>query len=499
MMKRIGNIEIDLVARKVYRSGLEMTLGTRAFDILEVLILAEGKLVSKDEIMRKVWQDCVVEENSVHVHISAIRRAFGKNRDLITTVSRRGYRLKHCEATPGTGEAPRATTEETRHNLPRTPGKVLGREQAVATLSARVGETRLVTLLGTGGIGKTQLAVASGFEALENFSDGVFLVSLDTVSCIKEIVAKIADATLADSAHRAHALASLTQALSAKKALLILDGCELLVDAVAHCVDAVLKDCPGIHVLVTSRVPLNLSYEARVIVPPLTSLTPVAQAKHARECAAVELFLARFSALSGGTDVSEAGMAAVRKVCNSLDGVPLAIELAAEAAAIAGLDAFAGDFERRILAFESRMKDLPAHHRTLKANFLRSENTLCDLERVVLRRLAVFPRAFDASEAVRIAADSRHDAASVEHALALLAEKSLLLRRQEGMKTRFDMFTLTRIFAHERLVASGEAADVQRKFDRLRREQDGAAARVRIVANQAWPFAASESRMLDPA
>ncbi|MCP3724327.1 winged helix-turn-helix domain-containing protein [Paraburkholderia sp. CNPSo 3272] len=499
MMKRIGNVEIDLVTRKVYRAGSEMTLGTRAFDILEVLILADGKLVSKDEILQKVWSDCVVEENNVHVHISAIRRAFGKDRDLITTVSRRGYRLKQCEATPGTGEPSRAKTEATRHNLPRTPGKVLGREHAVATLSARVGETRLLTLLGAGGIGKTRLAVALGFEALPNFSDGVFLVSLDSVSCIKEIVAKIAEATLAGSAQRAHSLASLAQALTAKKALLILDGCELLADAVAHCVDAVLKDCPGIHTLVTSRVPLNLSYEARVIVPPLSSLTLVAAAKRAPECGAVELFLARFFALSGGNSMSEAGMAAVREVCNSLDGVPLAIELAAEAAAIAGLDAFAGDFEQRILALESRMKDLPAHQRTLKANFLRSENTLCDLERVALRRLAVFPRAFDASEAVRIAADSQHDAASVEHALALLAEKSLLLRRQEGMKTRFEMFALTRIFAQERLAACGEAADMQRKFDRLRTEQDGPAARVRIVANHAWPFAESQSRVLTPA
>ncbi|CAG9252887.1 hypothetical protein PUN4_190071 [Paraburkholderia unamae] len=498
-MKRIGNVEIDLVARKVYRSGLDMTLGTRAFDILEVLLLAEGKLVSKDEIMRKVWPDCVVEENSLHVHMSAIRRAFGKDRDLITTVSRRGYRLKHGEATPATGEATRANTEENRHNLPRTPANLLGREQAVATLSARVGETRLLTLLGTGGIGKTRLAVALGFEALDNFSDGVFMVSLDSVSCSKEMIAKIADATLAGSVHRAQSLASLTQALAAKKALLILDGCELLVDAVAHCVDAVLKDCPGIHMLVTSRAPLNLSYEARVIVPPLTSLAPVVQAKHAPECAAVELFLARFFALCGGHNMSEAGMAAVRKVCNSLDGVPLAIELAAETAAIVGLDAFASDVERRILVFESRMKDLPVHQRTLSANFLRSETTLCDLERMVLRRLAVFPRAFDASEAVRIAADSRHDAASVEHALALLAEKSLLLRRQDGMKTRFEMFTLTRIFAHERLAACGEVADMQRKFDRLRREQDGPAAKMRIVASQAWPFAASQGRALDPA
>ncbi|WP_342963535.1 hypothetical protein [Paraburkholderia sp. JHI2823] len=197
--------------------------------------------------------------------------------------------------------------------------------------------------------------------------------------------------------------------------------------------------------------------------------------------------------------MSEAGMAVVRKVCNSLDGVPLAIELAAETAAIVGLEAFEGDFERRMLEFESRMKDVPTHQRTLKANFLRSEKALCDLERVVLRRLAIFPRPFDTREAVRIAADSRHDAASVERALALLAEKSLLLRRQEGMKTRFEMFALTRVFAHERLAACGEVADMQRKFDRLRREQDGTAAKVSVVASHAWPLAASQGRVLDPA
>lgn len=205
-MVRIGHLYVSLENREIQLNGESLRIGTRAFDILELLIRADGEVVSKDEIMRCVWPDTVVEENNLQVHIAALRKAFGGDRDVIRTVPGRGYRLLAPRAEP---DAPVGPYEQTPRadagdnddaataivsTLPYSAAPLIGRESLIAEVTAALEVAPVLTLVGAGGIGKTRIAVEVAAHARARFPDGVVFVALASVSDGRFAVDELASA-----------------------------------------------------------------------------------------------------------------------------------------------------------------------------------------------------------------------------------------------------------------------------------------------------------------
>jgi DNA-binding winged helix-turn-helix (wHTH) protein len=242
-----------------------IVLGSRAFDALLALIDASGSILSKDEIMSRAWPGRIVEENSLQAQISALRRALGKDRDLIKTIAGRGYQFTgqlRSSAVP-----PIAPQFET--NLPASTSDLIGRDELLADITAFITKHRIVTLTGEGGIGKTKLALAAGHQVLPSFADGVFLAELAPLAN---------EALVSDTIFAAMGLKfsggvaspeKLAMMLGSNHTLLIIDNCEHVINAVARMVDLMARANPNLHMLATSREPLRAEGEYVYRVPAL--------------------------------------------------------------------------------------------------------------------------------------------------------------------------------------------------------------------------------------
>ena len=259
--------EIDLGRRELRSRGTPVVLGQRAFEIVEALALAGGQLLTKDDLMERVWPGAIVGENTLHVHISAVRKVLGPDRGMLKTSSGRGYRLlggwtvRHdgiSEAPPApkpSGQAP----ERPPSNLPVIVSELIGRSVAMQRVRDLVSAYRVVTVTGAGGMGKTTLAIKAAHSLLADFEHGVWLVEL----------ASLSDAALAPSAvagvlglklgGEQATPESLARAIRDRHLLLVLDNCEHLIDAVTSLVEAVIQLCPRATVLATSREVMRTS------------------------------------------------------------------------------------------------------------------------------------------------------------------------------------------------------------------------------------------------
>jgi DNA-binding winged helix-turn-helix (wHTH) protein len=285
--------------------GTRIELGSRGFDILMLLIEARGELVSKVELMSRVWSGIVVEENTLQSHVWALRNALGKERDLIRTVSGRGYRfigqLEEVEQSTDIVErtfdslhvshrhtrvhmlpvAPRAMT-----NLPSTVSPLTGRSTDLAELIGLIRHRRLLTLLGAGGIGKTRLALEAARLLLSYFPDGVWLTELAPLSDSYSISAAIVAALGVQISTPELSATRLGAAFGTRHMLLVLDNCEHVIDAAATFIEDLLRATSGLQIVMTSREPLGVEGEQVYQVAPLSS--PPEQATGAAEVLAYE-------------------------------------------------------------------------------------------------------------------------------------------------------------------------------------------------------------------
>jgi DNA-binding winged helix-turn-helix (wHTH) protein len=334
-------------------------LGSRALDVLDVLVRRQGDLISKESIMEVVWPDIAVEESNLTVQISALRRVLDEGRSegsSIQTVPGRGYRFvipvsrsDHHARTPEVGDAPAppwpvpgtsrrlsvaeppAETAPAYHsNLPQLANALIGRERDVAEIEALLIEHRLVTLVGAGGVGKTSLSLQVGADLLARFPDGAWfieLASLDRAELVGEAVAAVFGLPVEGERPATDAI---TTFLRSRRVLVILDNCEHVIAATAALADALLKTCPGVVLLATSREALSVAGEHAYPVPLLdvpprsTSLT----AAEAIEHSAVHLFVERAASALGRFSLTDEIAPIVAEICRRLDGIPLAIELA---------------------------------------------------------------------------------------------------------------------------------------------------------------------------
>src|ERR1700719_2911303 len=303
------------------------------------LIEGQGAVVAKDTLMERVWPNRIVEENSLHFQISALRNALGADRDLIRSISGRGYQftgeIRTTAARPqaqavaataaSVSAAPRPPT-----NLPEPVSELIGRDVEVEEILGLTAAHRLVTLTGAGGIGKTRLGLEIARHLLPKFADGVWAIELAPLSDPDLVPASVAMALDLDLAGAAVSTERIAHALAAKQLLLVLDNCEHLVGAAASMAEALLRANPAARVMATSREPLRAEGECLYRVPSLAVPTEASQhAEDLLQYGAVRLFVARARAAAPQFSPGGHVAAAIAAICRHLDGIPLAIELAA--------------------------------------------------------------------------------------------------------------------------------------------------------------------------
>ena len=316
-------------------------LGSRALEILVALIEGAGELVSKAELIARLWPDTFVDENTLRVHVAGLRKALGDGqpgRRYLANVPGRGYRfvaqIDHSEpAAPSI--AKRAVTDRD-HNLPVSQSRAVGRADVISALLEQLPRWRFLTIVGGGGIGKTTVALALAEALLPAYEHGVRLVDLAPVNDPRFVPNALGTA-LGVAVNSEDAIRQLTDFLGDKQLLVILDSCEHVVEAAAVLAEQLLAGAPGIHILATSREPLRAEGERVHRLSPLESPAPSTDITAAEALAfpAVRLFVERAAAIQDGFELSDADAPIVADICNKLGGIALAIELAA-----ARVDAF---------------------------------------------------------------------------------------------------------------------------------------------------------------
>jgi predicted ATPase/DNA-binding CsgD family transcriptional regulator len=340
-------------------------------------------------------------------------------------------------------------------------GELIGRERELANLTAMLGdpEARLVTVIGPAGVGKTRLALAASEAIAPDLPDGVVRVDLAPLEDARLVAEAIAVAAGAGSSRGASARDAAAAALRDQRALLVLDNFEQVIAAAAD-LGALLDACPGVTALVTSRHVLGLSAERTLPLAPLS--TPAADAGEAQASAAVALFVARAQARDPSFELTPAVVASVAEICRRLDGLPLAIELAAARVAVLAPPAMLARWDAAVGLDTEGARDLPSRQRTLRSAFDWSYDLLEDDEQALLRRLAAFVDGFDvqAVEAAQrgdggVLAPLELDPLST---LAALVDRSLLHREAgSAAEPRFSMLVTVRGYLRERLAERGEA------------------------------------------
>jgi predicted ATPase/class 3 adenylate cyclase len=358
---------------------------------------------------------------------------------------------------------PLRTLEARPNNLPRQPTPFLGREREVDEVTALLQrpEVQLLTLTGPGGTGKTRLALQAAAELLDDFADGAFFVPLATLTDPALVPSAVAAALGIREEGGRPVAEAVRDGLKDKQLLLLLDNCEHLLDA-APVVGEWLTAGAGLRILATSRAPLRLQAEHEYPVPPLglPRRKPPPTPEQLSQYEAVRLFIARAQAVRPGFAVDNDNAPAIAEICWRLDGLPLAIELAAAWARMLPPEALLARLGKRLPMLTGGARDLPARQRTLRDAIAWSHDLLDASEQTLFRRLAVFAGGFTLAAAEAVTNDS--GTLDVLGGVELLCEQSML-RQEEGIKgePRFHMLETVREYALERLTAREDEATVR--------------------------------------
>ncbi|WP_175945876.1 winged helix-turn-helix domain-containing protein [Burkholderia pyrrocinia] len=455
-MIRIGTLHVFLDRREIRSNGKLLRIGSRAFEILELLIRANGALVSKDEIMQRVWPHTIVEENNLQVHIAALRKALAGDRNLIVTVPGRGYRLVGAKAEGAAAVRPAAS------RLTAAPTALVGREQTVADVLAALDTARVVTLVGAGGIGKTRVALEAAMRAEASFPDGAAFVSLATVACPRFVPDALAGAFGIVHPAGSLTLEAVLASVANRRMLLVLDNCEHLLDAAAQIATALTESDTGLCVLATSREALRIQGERLCPIPPLDVPREGADDAGILDASAVQLFSARARAADPRFPLDERSVALMASVCRRLDGLPLAIELAAARAAVLGIDVLAAHLDDHFRLLTGGFRTALPRHQTLQAMYDWSYRLLGDVERLLLRWLGVFRDSFSIDAVREIVGTKGLVDADLLDTIAGLVSKSLVSLESAHGAPRYRLLTTTRAYALQQLENNGECAAAAR-------------------------------------
>jgi predicted ATPase/DNA-binding winged helix-turn-helix (wHTH) protein len=472
-----GRFRILPHRRQLLIEGQPIRIGGRAFDVLLALIEARGAVISKDALISRVWPNRNVEENALQAQISALRDIFEADRDLIRTVRGRGYLFTGNVRDPlaGPREQPIADSisadpalARPKTNLAEPASKLVGREVDIREIASLSTAHRLLTLAGAGGIGKTRLARAGARHLLPQFADGVWIAELAPLSDPGLVPVTVAKAVGLEFPGGEISREGVANALARNQILLVLDNCEHVIDAAVSMVEDLLRASPGARVIATSREPLRAEGEWLYVVPPL-SVPPVAEIDVMRY-GAVQLFAARMGAADAHLSLDGPVAAAIAAICRRLDGIPLAIELAASRAAVLGIEELAARLDDRFHLLTGGRRTALPRHQTLRATLDWSYDLLPESERLVLRRVAIFAGAFPLEAAIAIAAGTELRASEVIDCVANLVAKSLVSVDFTGAASQYLLLETTRAYALERLTGSGELDETSRRHVEYHRD-----------------------------
>ncbi len=459
-----GAFSLNANERLLLRDGAPVELGSRAFDILVVLTGSPNEVVSKKELLNRVWPDVTVEEGSLRFHIANLRKALGDGKArYISTLSGRGY----CFVAPiqrsshGDDVLGEIAASFPKANLPGRLVRMVGRADDIAALSALLAEKRFVTIVGTGGIGKTTVAVAAGHDLLRSFDGAVHFVDLGALGDPCQVAATVTS-TLGVSFQSEDLVSALGTYLSDKRILLILDTCEHVIEAVADLACRIFSAAPQVHLLATSREPLNVEGEHVYKLAPLACPPdrPGLTATLAQGFPAIQLFMERAAAGGAHLDLDEADAAVVAAICRKLDGVPLAIELAAGRVASHGIQKTATLLNERLSLLWTGQRTAPPRQRTLQATLDWSSSLLSEFERQLLRRLAVFVGHFPIDAALAVVTNASIDETMVFGAFDNLVAKSMVATRPAGATMRYRLLDTTRAYVLQLDVEEAEFVDL---------------------------------------
>ena len=477
---------LDIAAAQLSRDGQVLALRPKAFALLQALVQRPGELVTKDELLDTVWGRRFITEGVIKAAVAELRKVLADDPKLprwIVTVPRRGYRFA---AAVQAAAAPLRTTASPMPepliagNLPASLEPTFGRDTALATLAGLLDAQRLITLAGPSGIGKTRLLLALGAAQAPAWSDGVWWVELAALApdaTDSDALCALLAQTLQLGSAAAGSAAALARALQPLHLLLLLDNAEHLLPQLAPLVATLLLQAPGLRVVLTSQEPLRIAGEQVYRLAPLTLplLSDDADALRLMASAAVQLFVARVAARLPGFALAAQQQQAVADICRALDGLPLALELAAARVPLMGVHGIAellldGDERARLGLLSQGARDAAPRQRSLRDALLWIHGLLDDVQRRVLRRLAVFRGGFSLDAAQTVCSDAEAGSLPVDgdwgvlDALHALVDKSLLARVVEptaDAAPRFKLPESVRAFALEQLVQTGELPPTQ--------------------------------------
>jgi predicted ATPase/DNA-binding winged helix-turn-helix (wHTH) protein len=457
---KFGEFELAPTARALWRCGEEIRLGSRALDILIALASRPGQVVSKDELTQLVWRGAFVDDTALRVGISAVRKALGNGGNrYIATIPGRGYSfVLGVETTPANPAPEPPQIERLKpQRLPAQIARVVGRDEVIATVAAEATRCRLLSLVGPGGIGKTTVAVAVADRLRAGF-DAVSFVDLAPFENGSQMSAAAAAALGLSLRLQTDPVDEIAAAVEDRRVLIVLDNCEHLVDLAAAFVEALLSRASGVTILATSRERLRAAGEwvhqlSPLEAPPKSPNMPV---EELRGYPAVELFEERAAFALGGYQIKDTDAPYVAEICRRLDGIALAIELAAGRLAGLGVQGLASSLEDCFSILTHGRRTALPRHQTLRAALDWSYRLLSPEEQAALRCLSAFIGSFTLEDAVFVMGPLIR-CGDANDRLASLLDKSLVVARPAEGTFRYRLLDTTRAYGQEKLEESGEA------------------------------------------
>jgi predicted ATPase/DNA-binding winged helix-turn-helix (wHTH) protein len=457
---RFGPFELNVAERSLRKANQVIPLGGRAYDILIALLENAGEVVGKAELIARAWPDVTVEEGSLRVHLSSLRKALGDGQfgnKYIASIQGQGYSfIAPVARLPA--DRDRGNASAGMSNLPPALGRMVGRSNVVQEIQGllQTGQ-RLITILGAGGIGKTTVALSVGHRVLADFSGAAFLVDLSTVNDQEHLIGAIASGVglgtqLVDPKE------ALLNFLRPRRMLIILDSCEHLIGKTAEIAGYISQNASDIYILATSREALHAPGEHVLRLCPLDCPPdqPGLTASEVIAYPAVRLFAERVSARRGEFSLRDDEAPMVAEICRKLDGIALAIELAAGRAAIFGVRNTVAKLGSRLDLLKFGRRTANPRHQTLIATLDWSHDHLSEIERVLLRRVAIFVGHFTLEAALAVAEEARIDKSEIAGALGNLVDKSLIGIWTSSQGPCYRLLDTTRAYALEKLAISGE-------------------------------------------
>ncbi|MGY3477618.1 ATP-binding protein [Bradyrhizobium ottawaense] len=462
----------SLRSRLLEKDGVPVKLGSRAMDILRLLVSRAGEVVPKNEILGYAWSGLSVEEISLRVHVAELRKVLGDGKDgvrYITNIPSRGYCFVAPVQRGPRAEPPALTSRPAERvtpspSLPHRLDRMVGRDEIVADLAPRLLRDRFITLRGPGGIGKTTIAVALAHDLYDRFEGNVHFLEFGPLKDAALVASTVA-AALGLVVHHSDPSGSIVNFLRGRRLLLVLDSCEHVIDAVARLAEDIHREAPGVAILATSREQLSVAGEQIFELAPLPGPPQGARlsAGEVLNYPAARLFVDRASAAGHRDDLTDEDAEILVQICGKLDGIALAIELAAARVGLYGLREMAALLDSRLQLEWRGRRTAPPRQQTLGATLDWSFGLIGENERIVFLRLAVFAGHFTLKGAIAVAAKEGTPEDRVIEALEQLVAKSLVSSQPDGASRRYRLLDATRAYAMQKLADGGEANTIARR------------------------------------